>query len=386
MLSKILSITDLLDSQNIEYKITIRALASKTREIENLQEWDLENELVSPYFIKINSKRIVMTLVPNTRTLCFNFVQKKFGTSEIVYGTSEEINNIFPGWTIVNPLDVNNSIDIFCAEELERYEWVRFYAGDSRYIIRMKYRDLKKIIQPQNQILLPTTERYRMRVRYVAPENLRENLQNYPRCFLGVSLQTTNSSTAKIMSQVEWISRRFKHCAIFIADGIHRLTLQIKEKLSEEQALNKALRLGRELIEYNSLLLDRYRKLCNFEFVLASEIQKSSNYAKYYRQLNNLYQEDRKFSYSVDSFARNFLFRGQSIKDRKRQDHYFSMSRQYLLEEMAIFTCLAEQNLTTFIYPGDLGIFKEIGDGVHEDIPYDLAKLNFISLKPILRK
>jgi len=386
MLSKILSITDLLDSQNIEYRMTIRSLASKTRDIENLQEWDLENELFSSYFIKINGERIVMTLVPNTRTLCFNSVQKKFGTSEIVYATSEEINNIFPGWEIVNPLDVNNAIDIFCAEELERYEWVSFYAGDSRYIIRMKYSDFKKIIQPQKQFLLPTTERYRMRVRYVAPENLRENLQNYPRCFLGVSLQTTNSSTAKIMSQVEWISRRFKHCAIFIADGIHRLTLQIKEKLSEEQALNKALRLGRESIEYNSFLLDRYQKLCNFEFVLASEIQKSSNYAKYYQQLNDLYERNDKFSYSVNCFTRNFLCRGDKSEDRERQDDCFSMSRQYLLEEMAIFTCLAERNFTTFIYPGDLGIFKEIGDGFHSDTPEALAKLNFISLKLILRK
>ncbi|MDJ0727149.1 MAG: tRNA-dependent cyclodipeptide synthase [Prochloraceae cyanobacterium] len=366
--------------------MTIRSLASRTRDIENLQEWDLENELFSPYFIKINGERIVITLVLNTRTLCFNSAQKKFGTSEIVYATSEEVNNIFPGLEKVNPLDVNNSIDIFCAEELERYEWVSFYAGDSRYIIRMKYSDLKKIIQPQKQFLLTTTERYRMRVRYVAPENLRENLQNYPRCFLGVSLQTTNSSTAKIMSQVEWISRRFKHCAIFIADGIHRLTLQIKEKLSEERALNKALRLGRESIEYNSFLLDRYRKLCNFEFVLASEIQKSSNYAKYYQQLNNLYEKNDKFSYSVNCFARNFLCRGESIEDRERQDDCFSMSRQYLLEEMAIFTCLAEQNFPTFIYPGDLGIFKEIADGVHSDIPDALAKLNFISLKPILRK
>ncbi len=395
MLSNLLSLTDFLDSQNIEYKMILHSPRFETKEIEkdlgfaeaqHAREVGWQNDFVSPSFIKINNEKIVMALVPNTRTLCFNSVQNKFGTSEIVYASQEEINNLFVEREIVHPLGINDVVDIFFAEELEQYERVTFSVGYRSSIVHMKYSDFKKLVQPQNKFLLPTTERYRMRVRYVAPDDLRENIENHPRCFLGVSLQTANGSTAKIMSQAEWISRRFKHCGVFVADSIHRLTLQIREKLTEERALNKALRLGRELIEYNSFIFERYKNKCNFEFILASEVQKYSNYAKHYQQLNNLYERDEKFSHSVDYFARNFLGRGESIEEGERQDTCFSISRQYLLEEMAIFTCLAEQDLTTFIYPGDLSIFKEIASRIHSNLPEALEKLNFISLKPILRK
>ena len=41
----------------------------------------------------------------------------------------------------------------------------------------------------------------------------------------------------------------------------------------------------------------------------------------------------------------------------------------YLLEESALFTCLATQGWSVLVYPGSIKTFEEILEGLHPEVP-----------------
>src|SRR5262249_28249008 len=116
-----------------------------------------------------------------------------------------------------------------------------------------------------------------------------------------------------------------------------------------------------------------------FEFVFGSEVQQAECYAANYTELRRLLATSESFRASFNAFSHVFLER-KPVRQENRVKHLL-MSHEYLLEELAIISCLAANAPTTFIYPGSLTILDEIGRGEHPDVPSGLRAMNYVELK-----
>ncbi|MGD1701729.1 hypothetical protein [Dapis sp. BLCC M229] len=115
---------------------------------------------------------------------------------------------------------------------------------------------------------------------------------------------------------------------------------------------------------------------------MASEIEKQSHFNIYYEELQSLYQKKQSFQSMVNSFAQTYLNRGEQVEaeqvEELKQKH---LATTYLLEESALFTCLAEEGWQVFVYPGSIKTFEEISEGLHPEVPLPLKKMIWVSLR-----
>jgi tRNA-dependent cyclodipeptide synthase len=196
---------------------------------------------------------------------------------------------------------------------------------------------------------------------------------------VGYSIQNKNFTTAKLVGIVEWVSMNFSKCTVAIGDSIYRLTLQIKG-IDESQALHRALRLGREVIENESAIFESYSSKCKFELVLCSEIQKTESYRYYYQQLEHLFNTNEKFAALLHSFADSFVDRRIEL-EQSYYEFCIEKSCLYIIEELAIMAHINQQGADVFVYPGALNFLTEIIEGLHPDAPEELRRLISVSLR-----
>ena len=79
------------------------------------------------------------------------------------------------------------------------------------------------------------------------------------------------------------------------------------------------------------------------------------------------------------NFASDFL--GCKPSRENSNEKHVDLSIRYLLEELAVISCLAEEAPCTFVYPGSLTILEEIADGKHPDLPAPLHTTDYVELK-----
>lgn len=230
---------------------------------------------------------------------------------------------------------------------------------------------------------------YKVALDAVCPEHVRESFQigdnadaheRLDGCMVGFSLGNPQFTFAKVAAMAEWIEKRFKRCVILIGDNIYRLTLQIKEGLSEEEALHTALKIGRERMSEVGSIFGSKRN-CHFTFAPCSEMASHPDYNELYRHLEFLYQDNANFAQSVEKFSGLFLNR----QGREDEQHIL-LSKKYLFEEFAIMACAYRDGFRTFVYPGDLFIAREFSAGMHCGAPVELVNMTTVALRVKARK
>lgn len=239
-----------------------------------------------------------------------------------------------------------------------------------------------KLAQSKNSVT--KNSQYKATLSQVFPHRLRSSLSEYQSCIFIISLGSKNFCEPKrLKASIEWISKNFKSCIVLVGDSIYRLTLEVKGDSNNEEYRSKALYLGQQFLDENAPLFQEYAENCNFVFKLTSEIEKEPNFEVYNHELQNLYQSSDSFAKLVNSFADNYLSRIEQVKPEvdlpsKRQNH---LAINYLLEESALVTCLAEQGWSIFVYPGSIKTFEEIAEGLHPEIPFSLKQIIWVSLR-----
>jgi len=73
--------------------------------------------------------------------------------------------------------------------------------------------------------------------------------------------------------------------------------------------------------------------------------------------------------------ARSFGSGGPSPSERWKR-----LAHEYLLEETALFACLAEDGWPVLVYPGSIDSIIEVAEGRHPSLPAPLRALRFIAL------
>lgn len=230
----------------------------------------------------------------------------------------------------------------------------------------------------------PSRRRYAASLARVCPHRLRGSLHEYQRCVFIVSLGNKKFvESERLEASIQWIARHFTECVILVGDSVYRLTLEIRHGSSGDQARRDALRAGQAFIDEHGPLFERYADRCRFEFRSSSEVEKQPCYEIHYQAFQDIYRTDEPFHGLVDSFARTYLDRGHGAKpgqtDEARPNHHLAMT--YLLEESAIFTCLADEGWSALVYPGSIRTFEEISEGLHPSVPESLQGMVWVSLR-----
>lgn len=273
---------------------------------------------------------------------------------------------------------MNDLLESFDWDQLSLEQLKRIQSRVSK-AIDLKQQALKTVQTNSNP---NQTYNYKATISQVFPHRLRSRLFEYQSCVFIISLGGKNFEEKRLRATVQWIGEHFKTCVVLVADSIYRLTLEVRGQAKGNESLSKALYAGQEFINENILLFEEYAKSCDFTFKLTSEIERQDNFEIYHPEFQGLYKTSKCFARLVNSFAETFLSRGEqaevieSVVHNKRQ-----LAIDYLLEESALFTCLAEEGWPVFVYPGSIKTFEEIAEGLHPEVPFFLKHMIWVSLR-----
>lgn len=221
------------------------------------------------------------------------------------------------------------------------------------------------------------THRYKAQLAKVSPPTF--DLGSTRRCMLGVSLGTHNIEGARLESVLEWISANFEQCAIVVGDSVYRLTLQLLAGLPPDAALEQALEAGRLFEKSYAPLFRQYSQKCRFEWLPLSRVASDPAFPGHLATLEALHDADAGFQESVRGFAHAYLGRGDKVAEVDADA--LQMTRQYLLEESALFACLRDQDWPVLVYPGSIDSIVDLCEGRFGDAPEPLKRLAFVALE-----
>jgi tRNA-dependent cyclodipeptide synthase len=360
----------LSDSYNIKYSQIIYSAAYTDREIIRSTQG-----LVKMVLVKTENGNILV-LVPPQDSIDFVAFKKHLGVKNAkVLKGDDAPHNILLYHDIEDKTPSVFPITTFIPEGFEHQDLLVLHEHTYTDVLQLPQKEFTHLMKPKTACFL-VPKRYKAKLRYASPVSAKKSINNYRKCILGFSMENPSFERTKVEAMVGWINKRFEHCLVVIGDSIHRNTLQINHDIGEEEATQQAHRMAQNVAEEYRDIFERSCNACHFEYVFCSEVQKKAEYQNYHDQLWALVDKNQHFAKSVRKFAEYF------VKRRNVDlEEYFRLSSTYLLEELAIFTCLVKQGWPVFVYPGTFGILKEIADGEHPNVPDELQSLVNIGLE-----
>jgi tRNA-dependent cyclodipeptide synthase len=227
---------------------------------------------------------------------------------------------------------------------------------------------------------------YKAKIASVGPLALRDSLQQIDRCVLGVSLGGSNAAMfqgAKLEASVRWIAARARHCRVLVGDSMGRISLQVRHGMDPDTAEREAHALGRRWAAEAEAAFRHYSsEQVTFEICYSSEYSRHARFQEYHEQILALYQNEASLRRLVHAFSDDYLARtARSIASGPGwSDHWRTLGREYLLEEMALVACLVADGWPMMVYPGSIDSFVEIAEGRHPALPEALQAFQFVSL------
>ncbi len=252
---------------------------------------------------------------------------------------------------------------------------------------------ISKAIEIKREELTKSTDNitrihgYKASLNKVSPSRLRNSISEYHKCVFGISLGSKNFVNPKrIEACIKWISENFQSCLVLVADSVYRLTIEVRQGLKGHEAKLLAIRSGEKFVNENYFLFEQYSQSCEFEFKMASQIEKQSEFEIYYHQLQCLYQKNQSFQKIINSFGEKYLNRVEKVQEENKHiEHSLQekmyLSTTYILEESALNACLVKEGWSVLVYPGSLKAFEEIAEGLHPEVPEPLKQIVLVGLR-----
>lgn len=228
---------------------------------------------------------------------------------------------------------------------------------------------------------------YRALVSQVAPAHQRASVDRLDSCILGVSLGGANALEfhgAKLEATVRWIAARARRCCVLVGDSLGRISLEVREGLAPEVAEREAFALGRRYAAETEAIFRHYTTDdVSFEIRYGTDYADHKNFRLYLDDVHTLYQKDQAFRELVHSFGGEYQARtARSLESRDPglTERWQRLAHEYLLEEIALFACLAEDGWPVLVYPGSIDSIIEVAEGRFPALPAPLRALQFIAL------
>lgn len=335
-----------------------KKLKYKERIISKEELRKIKNNFSQLKLVEIDSNKIVLVIYPESKQINSDFMKKNLNLKNYKFMKKNQLDN-----------KIN---EILIDKFLQKENKLNFYKSENSILSIDKNAITNNF--PYIESEFSSDKQYKVSIRNITPKEERQNLKNYKKCFLGLSLGNENFKGNRLKAILSYIDRNFDECNVLLADYIYRNTLQIQENILETAALKKALKEGSE-VEKELLKLTSGKK-AKFIITKCSNLLKENTYYKYLNEFKFLYSNNIHFRTSVLDFSEKFLKRNQFITKKDRD-----LSKNYLIEELAFAACIIEKGYSILFYPGDIQIFKDISNHNIENIPKLYEHLINIDLK-----
>ena len=166
--------------------------------------------------------------------------------------------------------------------------------------------------------------------------------RGYQTARLQISVGGERHEGEKFAATVDWVKNRFDKAVICVNDTLQRFNY-IDKGMAEKEAFDKSLEAGRLWLERH---MDELRTLPRLE-IYRWEEWKGEEFRQAHERVLRLYRESAEFQQALAESEKN------------------NLSRDYLLEEVAVFSLMYKRENAVDIYPGTLPKVMEIFEGQH---------------------
>lgn len=180
---------------------------------------------------------------------------------------------------------------------------------------------------------------------------------------IGISLGNKWFTVENIVSLVHWALPFTRgHLVIYVADSIHAINVEVRNRVSFESAQRKVGRQGKEILEQTRKTLEEQlskesvEKIKYFQWtdIADTEYQSKVEY------LRNLYTNNNDFRNSILSIVKGFTSR----ENRSFTDENILRLGEYILEELPEIinrVRMGDVECDAYVYPfdGELPVFAE---------------------------
>jgi len=140
---------EFLDGKGIKYVSIKHSLAYTAQEVAASANIHAK-ELAKTVIVKLDGK-LAMAVLPATKKVDFDLLQKASGARQAVITSENEFKDAFPECDIgaMPPFGNLYEIDVFVDESLSEDEEIAFNAGTHTELIKVAYKDFKKLVNPK---------------------------------------------------------------------------------------------------------------------------------------------------------------------------------------------------------------------------------------------
>jgi tRNA-dependent cyclodipeptide synthase len=200
------------------------------------------------------------------------------------------------------------------------------------------------------------------------------------RSYLSVSLSNRQTAAEELLLEVfRWMQKGVGVFDVIVGDYFHRHNIEDLEGLPPAQALHVAAQQGFVQAQKIQKILERI-DMTSVNVKCASSISKQPGFLPALNDIEVAYQSNSDLAGLIDQGTDAFLkrFAPQRIALESARLH----SRLYQLEELAVFTLLAQEGLSTNVYVGaHLPVMKAIVSGKIDGIAPALRNMQLVELQ-----
>jgi tRNA-dependent cyclodipeptide synthase len=172
--------------------------------------------------------------------------------------------------------------------------------------------------------------------------------QDHDTARIAISLKNPKQQGKKFDAIIDWLTPRFNHVVIQLADTLHRHNIAIDEGLDLKAAHKRAVEYGDIWLESHHHLFD---KLPSHQVIRWVDRLTQIDINTYYPQLEQIMHANDNTSANMRKYIDDYMLRRKFVSDNEKQAAY-NASRNYVLEESAIYLGLFETERAAEIYPG----------------------------------
>jgi Ala-tRNA(Pro) deacylase len=139
---------ELLDQEKISYQVYSHPRAFTAQEIAASQHFS-GKEMAKVVMLNIDGS-LAMAVIPGNRAVSLRMVKSALGCKEARLATEDEFASRFPECEIgaMPPFGNLFGIPVYVDTTLEADETIFFNAGNHQQTVRMKFKDFKKLVEP----------------------------------------------------------------------------------------------------------------------------------------------------------------------------------------------------------------------------------------------
>jgi Ala-tRNA(Pro) deacylase len=140
---------EFLDNNSVKYVTILHSQAFTAQEIA-ASAHILGKELAKTVILKIDGK-MTMAVLPASHHVDFGLLKGVSGAQKVELASEDEFRGMFPECEAgaMPPFGNLYGMDVFVAQSLEEDEEIAFNAGSHTELIRLAYKDFKRLAEPK---------------------------------------------------------------------------------------------------------------------------------------------------------------------------------------------------------------------------------------------